>query len=44
MQIRNLRKEGMRMSDFEILYIIFMILSIVVMLLLEIIKNTNTKK
>ena len=32
------------MSDFEILYIIFMILSIVVMLLLEIIKNTNTKK
>ena len=41
MQIRNLRKEGMRMSDFEILYIVLMILSIVVTLLLEIIKKTK---
>ena len=44
MQIRNLRKEGMRMSDFELLSIVFMILGIVVTLLLEIIEKTNTKK
>ena len=31
----------MRMSDFEILYIVLMILSIVITLLLEIIKNTK---
>ena len=48
MFIRNLRKEGMRMSDFEILYIVLMILTIVITLLgiiitllLEIIKNTK---
>ena len=41
MQIRNLRKEGMRMSDFEILSIVLMILSIVVTLLLKIIENTK---
>ena len=44
MKIRNLRKEGMRMSDFELLSIVLMILSIVVTLLLKIIENTNTKK
>ena len=32
------------MSDFEILSIVLMILGIVVTLLLEIIKSTNTKK
>ena len=32
------------MSDFEILSIVLMILSIVVTLLLEIIERTNTKK
>ena len=48
MYIRNLRKEGMRMSAFEILSIVLMILAIVVTLLeiiitllLEIIKNTK---
>ena len=48
MFIRNLRKEGMYMSDFEILSIVLMILAIVVTLLgiiitllLEIIKNTK---
>ena len=34
-------KGGMYMSDFEILSIVLMILSIVVTLLLEIIKNTK---
>ncbi|MBR2037292.1 MAG: hypothetical protein IKA09_06130, partial [Lachnospiraceae bacterium] len=42
--IRNLRKDGMRMSDFELLSIVLMILGIVVTLLLKIIENTNTKK
>ena len=32
------------MSDFELLSIVLMILSIVVTLLLKIIENTNTKK
>ena len=41
MYIGNLGKEGIHMSDFEILYIVLMILSIVVTLLLEIIKNTK---
>ena len=48
MFIRNLRKEGMRMSAFEILSIVLMVLNIVITLLgiiitllLEIIKNTK---
>ena len=32
------------MSDFELLSIVLMILSIIVTLLLKIIENTNTKK